>query len=180
MSQPREPGPATTPCVRCTGHGYRMLNWLIHRLHSAALASCKAALAPSLLSKSATKPPGMMAADGGQRFLNQSFLPFVHGSLSHDQHLNVRCEICSWASRHTVIARRSAPADTQRWVIRRKAEIVAAVQGGLLTCEEACDRYGLTAEEFRAWQASLHRYGLAGLKIKRLDYVRRRRAYGLG
>ncbi len=72
------------------------------------------------------------------------------------------------------------PPDTQRWVIRRKAEIVAAVQGGLLTCEEACDRYGLTAEEFGAWQASLDRYGLAGLKIKRLDYVRRRQAYGLG
>ena len=72
------------------------------------------------------------------------------------------------------------PPDTQRWVIRRKAEIVAAVQGGLLTCEEACNRYGLTAEEFGAWQASLDRYGLAGLKIKRLDYVRRRHAYGLG
>ena len=71
------------------------------------------------------------------------------------------------------------PPDTQRWVIRRKAEVVAAVQGGLLTCEEACDRYGLTAEEFGAWQAALQRHGLAGLKINRFDYVRRREAYGL-
>jgi hypothetical protein len=54
------------------------------------------------------------------------------------------------------------PADTQRWVIRRKAEVIAAVQGGLLTCEEACDRHGL-----------------AGLKIYRFDYFRRRQAYGL-
>jgi len=139
-----------------------VLNWLIHRLHSVAPASCKAALAPSLLSKSATCPPD----DGcgwGQRFLVQTFLPFVHGRLSHDRHLNIRCEICSWASRHAVIAD-LPPADTQRWVIRRKAEVVAAVQGGLLTCEEARDRYGLTAEEFSAWQASLHRYGLAGPK----------------
>jgi hypothetical protein len=73
-----------------------------------------------------------------------------------------------------------SPADTERWVIRRKAEIVVAVQGGLLTCKEACARYGLTAEEFSAWQAALHRHGLAGLKIKRLAYVRRRQAHGLG
>jgi hypothetical protein len=30
------------------------------------------------------------------------------------------------------------PANTQRWVIRRKAEVVAAVRGGLLSFEEAC------------------------------------------
>ena len=41
---------------------------------------------------------------------------------------------------------------TTRWVIRRKAEIVAAVRGGLLSFEEACDRYALTADEFLAWQ----------------------------
>ena len=35
--------------------------------------------------------------------------------------------------------------DTKRWVIRRKAEVVAAVRGGLLTPEEACSRYMLTA-----------------------------------
>jgi hypothetical protein len=72
------------------------------------------------------------------------------------------------------------PPDTRRWVIRRKAEVVAAVQGALLTCEEACDRYRLTAEELSVWQASLDRHGLAGLKINRFDYFRRRQAYGLG
>ncbi len=30
------------------------------------------------------------------------------------------------------------PANTRRWVIRRKAEVVAAVRGGLLSLEEAC------------------------------------------
>ena len=35
---------------------------------------------------------------------------------------------------------------TKRWVIRRKAEVVAAVRGGLLSLEEACSRYTLTVE----------------------------------
>ena len=43
------------------------------------------------------------------------------------------------------------PPTTKRWVIRRKAEVVAAVRGGLLTLEEACERYTLTVEEFLSW-----------------------------
>jgi len=50
---------------------------------------------------------------------------------------------------------------TKRWVIRRKAEVVAAVRGGLLSLEEACSRYTLTVEEFLAWQYSIDRHGLA-------------------
>ena len=42
---------------------------------------------------------------------------------------------------------------TQRWVVRRKAEVVAAVQGGLLTFDEACVRYDLTLEELASWDA---------------------------
>ena len=38
--------------------------------------------------------------------------------------------------------------DTVRWVIRRKAEVVAAVRGGLLTLDGALDRYGLTAVSY--------------------------------
>ena len=37
---------------------------------------------------------------------------------------------------------------TTRWVVRRKAEVVAAVNGGLLTVNEVCDRYDLSLEEF--------------------------------
>jgi hypothetical protein len=47
------------------------------------------------------------------------------------------------------------PPETQRWVIRRKAEVVAAVRGGLLSLDEACDRYKLTNEEFLSWQQSI-------------------------
>ena len=45
--------------------------------------------------------------------------------------------------------------DTVRWVIRRKAEVVAAIRGGLLTLDAACERYGLSNEEFLAWQRSI-------------------------
>ena len=50
---------------------------------------------------------------------------------------------------------------TKRWVIRRKAEVVAAVRGGLLSLEEACSRYTLTVEEFLSWQYSIDQHGLA-------------------
>jgi DNA-binding winged helix-turn-helix (wHTH) protein len=45
------------------------------------------------------------------------------------------------------------PSDTKRWVRRRKGQVVAAVRGGLLSLEDACQRYSLTAEEFQAWQS---------------------------
>lgn len=64
------------------------------------------------------------------------------------------------------------PTDTKRWVIRRKAEVVAAVRGGLLSLEEACTRYTLTTEEFLAWQASIDRHGLAGLRTTRIQQYR--------
>ena len=59
------------------------------------------------------------------------------------------------------------PPDTKRWVARRKAEVVAAVRGGLLTLEEALARYNLTPEEFVGWQRALDRHGLAGLRATR-------------
>lgn len=63
------------------------------------------------------------------------------------------------------------PANTKRWVIRRKAEVVAAVRGGLLTLEEACERYMLTIEEFQSWQKAIEQHGLPGLRATRLqDY----------
>ncbi len=64
------------------------------------------------------------------------------------------------------------PEDTKRWVIRRKAEVVAAVRGGLLSLEEACKRYTLTVEEFISWQQSIDRHGLAGLRATRVQQYR--------
>ena len=64
------------------------------------------------------------------------------------------------------------PSDTERWVIRRKAEVVAAVRGGLLSLEEACERYRLTNEEFLGWQKSIDQHGLAGLRTTRIQQYR--------
>lgn len=62
--------------------------------------------------------------------------------------------------------------DTRRWVARRKAEVVAAVRGGLLTLDEACARYGLTAEEFLSWERAMERHGLDGLRVTKLREFR--------
>lgn len=64
------------------------------------------------------------------------------------------------------------PPDTRRWVIRRKAEVVAAVRGGLLSLEEACSRYTLTVDEFLSWQSSIDQHGLAGLRTTRIQQYR--------
>lgn len=64
------------------------------------------------------------------------------------------------------------PPGTTRWVIRRKAEVVLAVRGGLLTLEEACARYTLTIEEFLSWQKAIDRHGLAGLRTTRIQQYR--------
>ncbi len=41
---------------------------------------------------------------------------------------------------------------TMYWVDRRKAEVVAAVRGGLISFDQARTRYMLSAEEFISWQ----------------------------
>ena len=64
------------------------------------------------------------------------------------------------------------PPDTSRWVVRRKAQVVAAVNGGLLTIREACDRYGLTLEELASWQRAIEREGMPGLRATRVQHYR--------
>lgn len=68
------------------------------------------------------------------------------------------------------------PPGTKRWVIRRKAEVVAGVRAGLLTLEEACERYTLSMEEFLSWQKLIDRHGLRGLRVTRLQDYRGERA----
>src|SRR6266849_8812331 len=63
--------------------------------------------------------------------------------------------------------------DTKRWVIRRKAEVVAAVRGGLLSLEEACSRYALNSDEILSWQHCIDRFGIAGLRTTRTQFYLR-------
>ena len=64
------------------------------------------------------------------------------------------------------------PPDTSRWVVRRKAQVVAAVNGGLLTIREACERYDLTLEELASWQRAIDREGMPGLRATRMQQYR--------
>jgi hypothetical protein len=64
------------------------------------------------------------------------------------------------------------PPETRRWVVRRKAEVVAAVNGGLLTVDEVCQRYSLTLEEFAGWQRAVDRSGMPGLRVTRIQHYR--------
>jgi hypothetical protein len=59
-----------------------------------------------------------------------------------------------------------------RWTPRRKAEVVAAVTGGLLTFDEACARYSLDMEELIFWQRAVNRSGMPGLRVTRIQQYR--------
>lgn len=64
------------------------------------------------------------------------------------------------------------PPSTRRWVVRRKAQVVAAVNGGLLTIDEVCARYALTLEEFSSWQRAIDRSGMPGLRVTRIQHYK--------
>ena len=64
------------------------------------------------------------------------------------------------------------PADTRRWVARRKAQVVAGVRAGFITLEEACARYSLSVDEFLSWQRLFDRHGLSGLRTTRTKHYR--------
>jgi transposase-like protein len=60
------------------------------------------------------------------------------------------------------------PPDTNRWVARRKAAVLAALRSGAITMEEACRRYALSEEELLGWQRAFEAHGLPGLRAARL------------
>lgn len=61
---------------------------------------------------------------------------------------------------------------TRRWVPRRKARVVAAVEGGLISEAEAFERYHLTGEEFAGWRRAMVRHGLRGLCVTQIQRLR--------
>lgn len=65
------------------------------------------------------------------------------------------------------------PPGVRRWVPRRKAYVVAAVEGGLISRDEALARYALSEEEFEDWRRGLYRHGLRGLCVTRIAERRR-------
>jgi hypothetical protein len=66
-----------------------------------------------------------------------------------------------------LIALNLPPVNITRWVPRRKAEVVAAVEAGILTMPDACRRYRLSSEEFLEWDRRFKAGKLGSLKPKR-------------
>ena len=64
------------------------------------------------------------------------------------------------------------PDRTRRWIVRRKAEVLAAIVGGLLSIEEACQRFDLSLEELMLWQRAIERSGILGLRVKSIQRFR--------
>jgi hypothetical protein len=64
------------------------------------------------------------------------------------------------------------PKGTTPWVIRRKAQVVAAVESGKITLDDVCERYEVSVEEFEAWRDALRRHGVYGLRSTRSQIYR--------
>ena len=64
------------------------------------------------------------------------------------------------------------PAETRRWVASRKAIIVRAVRYGLISEEEARERYRLSEEELALWCGAVETWGEKALKVTSLQKYR--------
>jgi len=64
------------------------------------------------------------------------------------------------------------PRNTSRWVARRKAAVVTAVECGLIESEEACELYGLSSEELDSWIGAMSKHGTGALRVTSMQRYR--------
>lgn len=64
------------------------------------------------------------------------------------------------------------PPSTKRWVARRKAVVVAAVDSGLIEPSEACAMYRLSDEELEIWRSAMRKHGAAALRVTSIQRYR--------
>lgn len=64
------------------------------------------------------------------------------------------------------------PVDTKRWVARRKAAVLVAIEAGILTRVEACSRYRISEVELRLWERAVRCAGVPGLRVTRVQIYR--------
>jgi len=64
------------------------------------------------------------------------------------------------------------PADTRRWVISRKAQVLNAIRDGVLSRAEACARYRISEAELRLWERAVACAGVPGLRVTRVQIYR--------
>jgi len=56
-------------------------------------------------------------------------------------------------------------AGLSRWTAARKSIVIRAVMFGLISADDAIDRYELTQDEFQEWLRCYADYGRNGLKV---------------
>lgn len=61
------------------------------------------------------------------------------------------------------------PARTVRWTPGRKAAVVCAVNGGLMTEAEARERYAVSPTEFAIWSGNYAADGVNALRVTRIQ-----------
>ncbi len=62
--------------------------------------------------------------------------------------------------------------NTTRWVVGKKALLISAVRGGLISIDDAAQRYTLSLSELLVWNELFAEHGLSGLRVTReQDYV---------
>jgi hypothetical protein len=70
--------------------------------------------------------------------------------------------------------------DTIRWVVSRKAIVLAAIDTGRLSIHEACMMYRLSVEEIASWSRMVELHGSNGLKNSSLGKHRKSQPPTLG
>ncbi len=64
--------------------------------------------------------------------------------------------------------------NTQRWVVRRKVELIEAIRNGDLSLEDACNLYALSFDEIISWRVAFARHGVDGLRATQVPSYRRK------
>ena len=72
------------------------------------------------------------------------------------------------------------PTNTVRWVASRKTMVLAAIDAGSLSIEEACLMYCLTIEEIASWSRLTELHGRDGLKTSKIGGYRKRERISAG
>jgi hypothetical protein len=63
--------------------------------------------------------------------------------------------------------------NTKRWVIKRKAQLILAVRGGLISKQEVMQRYRFSEAEFARMERQFDQHGMAGLRVTHLQEYRK-------
>ena len=73
---------------------------------------------------------------------------------------------------HPITVADLPPAGLRRWTAMRKAEVVACIRAGLISIEQACERYRLSEDELLSWRGSRNEHGVAGLRTTHVQKYR--------